>query len=155
MQLKSVVVGAITLGLCLSLGSQNQILRAEQKKETASETRGTRVKDGVKTNLPSGKVTNDPKDAKPAPASKGGTRGGYYSAEVQFVNRTSWKIQLFANGDYLGILAPYGSSSVPVTSGRLTLQGRADFTDGSSTLWGPRNIYIASGDVFTWTLSPP
>ncbi|MBW4549550.1 MAG: hypothetical protein KME35_00250 [Aphanocapsa sp. GSE-SYN-MK-11-07L] len=156
MQLKSVFLGTLAVGLGLSLISQNTSLLAQQPKETSAETKGQKVEGGSRApNLPSGEVTNDPKATTPPPANKGGSsgRGGFYSALVRFDNRTPWKIQLLGNGRYLGIIAPYGDADVPATSGNMTLQAVAEFTDGIVYTWGPRGIFLSPGDAYVWRLS--
>jgi hypothetical protein len=155
MHRRDTFVGVIAIGLALSLAIQGSASLAQKPKENSAENKGQKVEAGSRSiTLPSGNVTNNPKDMKPAPASKGGSaRGGYYSAMVRIDNRTPWKIQIFANGNYMGIVAPYGDSYIPSTSGNLILQGKGDFTDGTTYRWGPRAIYLDPGDTFTWSIT--
>lgn len=90
-------------------------------------------------------------DAKlPAPPQKGGpARRGV--CVVHFDNQTQWKIQVFADGNYEGLVGPYGDLYAYAISGATRVYGRAVFDDGSTTSWGPRIIDCEGS--YTWSMT--
>ena len=128
-------------------------LIAQGAKGKSVETKSAKSRgEGKDEHIKNNSAVNDPKSTMEAPPAKGGkkTRGAY--ATVVFDNYTAYRIQLYANGDYIGMVAPYGNGTSYATPGSAELYGRADFTDGSTLTWGPYNVTLDAGDTFTWKL---
>ncbi|MBC7880100.1 MAG: hypothetical protein H7Y37_02095 [Anaerolineae bacterium] len=125
-----------------------------QGKVRSVETKATVTKRGeADPNVKKEITENDPKAPATAPVSKGGTKKrGAYSSIIHVDNRTAWIVKLYANGDYVGSVSPYGDSYVSATAGSFGLYARADFTDGTAFTWGPRAISLDPGEAFTWHL---
>jgi len=123
-------------------------------KVTTVETRSQRARGEAAQdeNIKSTSVKNDPAARMEAPPNKGGTRtrGGFATIHVD--NHTQWKIQIYIDGDYGGLVGGYGDLYRNTGAGRTVLYGRADFTDGSVKTWGPRTVNLESGETFTWQL---
>ena len=117
--------------------------------DKAAKSRGG----GADENIKSKNEKNDPKAAIAAPANKGGekTRGGLCGIRVS--NWTPWKVQLFVDGDYIALVSPYGDVDVVTGSGVTRVYAKADFTDGSVSSWGPRNLPCPAGGINTWKLT--
>jgi hypothetical protein len=95
---------------------------------------------------------NDAKVLPEAPSAKAGSKArGTTLALVVFDNYTAYKIQLFGNGQYIGLLPAWGKVYSYATEGDIVLYGRADFTTGDVLTWGPTTITLSSGDSYTWT----
>lgn len=94
---------------------------------------------------------NDPSATVPAPPDKGGekSRGGV--CQIHFDNQTQWKIQIYVDGAYQGLLGPYADAQQWYSSTAGTLYGRADFTDGSALSWGPQRA-VCRGGAFHFQL---
>ena len=142
------IIGTLMLAPLTATAVYGQGSKGKAVETKAQKSRG----EGKDENIKNNSVANDPKSVMEAPAEKGGkkTRGGY--AVVVFDNYTSYKIQLYANGEYIGMVSPYGKSSSYSTPGAAELYGRADFTDGSVLTWGPQSVSVDAGDTFTWKL---
>jgi len=125
-----------------------------QGKTKSVETKATVTKRGeTDPNVKKEITENDPKAPATAPVSKGGTKKrGAYSSIIHVDNRTAWIVKLYANGDYVGTVSPYGDSYLSATAGSANLYARADFTDGTVYTWGPRAISMDPGDTFTWKI---
>jgi hypothetical protein len=140
---------ALSLGLAPVFGAYAQEQKGKTVKVTSQKSRG----EGKDMNIKHKSEANDPKVVPAAPVEKGGkkTRDAAVSA-VTFDNWTGYKIQIFANGEYVGLVGAYGKLEAYSTSGELTLYARADFTDGSALQWGPATYTMVSGVPFTWKL---
>jgi hypothetical protein len=124
-------------------------------KANSADTKATVTKRGeADPNIKKEVTENDPKAPATAPVSKGGTkkRGGY-SSSIHVDNRTGWIVKIYANGDFVGSVSPYGDTYFPATAGSFNLYARADFTDGTVYTWGPRSTSLDPGDAFTWHIT--
>jgi hypothetical protein len=127
---------------------------AQDKKAKSAEVKSQKSRgEGKDENIKSKSVSNDPKAKMEAPPSKGGekSRGSAY-ANITVDNYTPYKVQIYANGSYIGLVSGYGTAVTYSTPGQATLYGKADFDDGSSLSWGPSTYNFAGGDNFTWNL---
>jgi hypothetical protein len=141
----------VAMMLLAPLGAN--IVTAQSGKGKTAETKSQKSRgEGKDENIKNNSVANDPKATMEAPPEKGGkkTRGAY--ASVVFDNYTAYKIQLYANGDYLGVVSPFGNGKSYATPGSAELYGRADFTDGTVLTWGPQTASLDAGGTFTWKL---
>ena len=102
-------------------------------------------------NIKSDSDVNSDDQRIPAPEAKGGPKAKGLGCEVVVDNRTPYKIQVFMNGDFSGMVSQWGGGSMYLTSGVAFLYGRAVFDDGSVLTFGPRQFRCGTG-VFTWTL---
>jgi hypothetical protein len=127
---------------------------AQEKKVKTADVKSQKSRgEGKDENIKSKSASNDPKVKMPAPPSKGGekARGSYY-ATVTVDNFTPYKVQIYANGSYIGMVSAYGTSVTYSTPGQATLYGRADFDDGSVLTWGPSTYSFSAGEDFTWNV---
>ena len=127
---------------------------AQDKKAKSAEVKSQKSRgEGKDENIKNKSASNDPKAKMEAPPSKGGekSRGAYY-ANITVDNYTAYKVQIYANGSYIGLVSGYGTAVTYSTPGQATLYGRADFDDGSTLTWGPSTYNFAAGDSFTWNL---
>jgi hypothetical protein len=146
-----IALGIVAMLLLAPLG--NIVVSGQGGKGKTTETKSQKSRgEGKDEHIKNNSVANDPKSLMEAPAEKGGkkSRGAY--ATVVFDNYTAYKIQIFANGEYLGMVSAYGKGSSYATPGSAELYGRADFTDGSVLTWGPQAVSLDAGDTFTWKL---
>jgi hypothetical protein len=88
---------------------------------------------------------NDPNATIPAPAEKGGEKSRGGQCRVHFDNQTQWKIQIYVDGAYQGLLGPYADAYEWYGGTAGTLYGKADFTDGSNLTWGPQRAVCRAG----------
>jgi len=125
-------------------------MESDKAKQAAAGESDTNVKNDVATNSKSG-------PAAPAPPDKGGEKGkglgpGY--AEVVFNNYSPWYVKCYVDGNYRGTVAPWGALNFPTGNGPTLLYARADFDDGGSYRWGPRQFLYYSGYQYQWRLNP-
>jgi hypothetical protein len=122
----------------------------EEVKDTAQKSRGGGATD---ENITSKSVENDPnpETAPPAPPEKGGekTRGGCY---LTVDNHTSWKIQIFVNGNYVGMVSAWGTADGYQSASNFRVYAVADFTNGDQMTWGPR--VVSCRGSYKWNLWP-
>jgi hypothetical protein len=156
--ISSVVYGFAALALLAFLLSAPALVQAqaetpatgEEVKDTAQKSRGDGAAD---ENITSRSVENDPNPeaAPPAPPEKGGekTRGGCY---LTVDNHTSWKIQIFVNGNYVGLVSPWGTANGYQSASNFRVYAVATFTNGDELTWGPR-VVSCSGS-YKWNLWP-
>jgi hypothetical protein len=102
-------------------------------------------------NIQNPSETNDPGTAPKAPADKGGekTRAGLCHIHVD--NRTPWKIQMYVNGNYAGLVPGWGDLWSTYDGGGHTMYGRARFERGPDITWGPRRISCVG--MYNWRLT--
>ena len=120
------------------------------------EVKGTKMKAPANDpNIKNSSEKNNPSATAPAPPSKGGPSkfGTSKLCRVMVDNHTQWKIQVYIDGDYEGLVGPYGELYTVATPGSTKFYGRADFTDGSVITWGPTIYQLAPGGTFTWKLN--
>jgi hypothetical protein len=149
----AVILGIVAALLLAPLSQTSFAGDAKKDKGKTSETKSQKSRgEGKDEHIKNNSAANDPKTTMEPPVEKGGkkTRGAY--AQVVFDNYTAYKIQIYANGDYLGMVSGYGKGSSYSTPGTAELYGRADFTDGSTLTWGPVTVSLDPGDTFTWKL---
>jgi hypothetical protein len=64
-------------------------------------------------------------------------------------NRTPWKIQIFVDGVYVGLVSGWGDSYGYYRCGTHSVYAVADFDNGAQLTWGPRSLRFPH----TWTLN--
>ena len=131
----------------LAQAQSEKKVKATEEKTDAQKSRGT----GPDENIKSQSTQNDPNNASKAPPTKGGekTRGGWCDFRVD--NRTPWKIQMFVDGDYVGLVSGWGNASGSYSGGSHVIYGVADFNDGSKITWGPNSISCFG--TYNWRLT--
>ncbi len=128
--------------------AQTQVAQEKtEAKDTAQKARGASTTD---ENIKSQSVENDPAATPPAPPEKGGKKTRGHRCYLTVDNNTGWKIQIYVNGEYVGLVSPWGTASGYQSIKTFTLYGVALFTDGSKYTWGPR--VVNCGDSYTWHL---
>jgi hypothetical protein len=116
-------------------------------------TRGAKGGPGVtEPQLKGTDAKNDPAAAPEAPPDKGGKKTRAQLCHLHVDNRTSLYVKIFVDGDYVGTVYPWGDSYGTYAGGGREVYGRADFTDGSWSYWGPSTISCKG--PYTWTLWP-
>jgi len=106
-----------------------------EQADKAAVAKGT----GEDENIKSKAVSNDPKKEVKPPAHKaaeGAEKGTFCGIVVD--NWTDLKIQIYVDGNYEGLVGPWGDLFTVTICGRTKLYARADFDDGSVETWGPR-----------------
>lgn len=103
-------------------------------------------------NIDQRSMLNDSKDLPEAPPSKGGTKSRSIYCGVVVDNYTPYKIQIYINRRYKGLVAPYGKMELFGPAGPTRLYARADFVDGHYDHWGPREMDLDHDSVYTWSL---
>jgi hypothetical protein len=131
-------------------GAKTAKMEADKAQQAASGAADTNVKTDTATNSKGGQTP-------PAPPEKGGEKGkgmgpGY--VEVVFNNYSPWYVKCFVDGNYRGTVAPWGALDFPTGNGPTMLYARADFDDGSSYRWGPRQFFYYTGNRYQWRLNP-
>ncbi len=131
-------------------GAKTSKLESDKAQQAAAGDSDANIKNEAATNSKSG-------PAAPAPPDKGGEKGkglgpGY--VEVIFNNYSPWYVKCFVDGNYRGTVAPWGALNFPTGNGATTLYARADFDDGSTYRWGPRQFFYYSGYRYQWRLNP-
>jgi hypothetical protein len=76
--------------------------------------------------------------ASPAPAQMGVCR-------VDVDNWTQWKVQVYVDGTFRGMVSPWGDGTTYTGAGPTRVYVRAEFTDGTYKYWGPRNYDCYGG----------
>jgi hypothetical protein len=149
-------MSAIVLaGLVATAGAAAAIAKQGPKQEVI-ETKAEKGRGGEDPNVKSATRVNDPKAPEPpAPAAKGGEkpRGQISTCDVHVDNRTPWYIQIYVDGNYSGMMSPYGDLYTRAIAGPTLLYARATFTDGSVLTWGPRKVPCPAWTEYTWKLT--
>jgi len=121
---------------------------SEQVSDTAQKSRGS----GSNDNIKSKSDKNDPNAEIPAPANKTDDKSRQGVCCITVDNYTSWKIQVFVDGDLHGLLFPWGEGTSCVYSGATSVYARAEFNNGTYSDWGPRIFNCRPGRDYTWDL---
>jgi len=82
-------------------------------------------------------------------------RAGAYSCDIHIDNRTNLVVhRIYVDGRNRGGISRYGDGLVrDVEIGPTRLYAEADFSDGSTSRWGPRVFNCNSWATHTWTLN--
>lgn len=102
---------------------------------------------------PEPRVNMRGKETRQAPPHKGGEqpRGGQAVCDVHFDNRTPWWIHLWVDGEYEGLMPPWGDVYTWAIAGRTRLAARADFDSGASLTWNS-TVNCPAGGTYNWRL---
>jgi hypothetical protein len=148
------LIGCILAILIVFPPISSTTVLAKDKKVKSGQVKAQKSRgEGKDENIKSKSEANDPKTLPEAPPAKGGNKTrGTTLAIVTFDNYTAYKIQLFANGEYIGLVPAWGKVYSYATEGNVILYGRADFTSGDVLTWGPTTITLSAGDSYTWNL---
>ena len=141
---------AMIVGLGALVATQSH---AKPPKGDSVKTKGVETKTrGENPNIKNDHEKND-KNAKPAaPHAKGGkTRGDTGTIHVD--NQTGWYVRVYANGDYIGTVGPYGDLYRYAETGTYTMFARAPFDDSPDLTFGPGSLKVYDGSTSTWTLT--
>lgn len=111
----------------------------------AAKARGSAVDENIKAPFKANSTANKPD----APAQKGGEKERGTCA-ILVDNWTPWHIEIYVDGDYVGMVSPYGQATGYFHSGRRKAYARATFDDGSVLTWGPSTLDCHG--VSTWRL---
>ena len=104
------------------------------------------VKSSTETNVKGAKVS-----VTIQPAAKGGKKSKAGEGQADFDNFSSWIVQCYVDGTFVGNVAPYGDLNVFVGTGNHTVYAQAVFTDGSIKYWGGTTFWFGYED---WQLYP-
>ena len=143
-----------TCGLAVSLVLFAGVAGAQLKSARSAEDKAARMRGAQDPNIRATRdkvEVNDASKEAPAPPHKGGAKSrGADGCLVTIDNRTSFWIELYTDGRYIGTVYSYGDMTVYVYGE--TLYARTLFTDGPAWTWGPRALGCEPGGSFTWTL---
>ena len=95
---------------------------------------------------------NDPRKKIPAPPEKGGPKARGVTCRISVDNWTGYKVQLFIDGDYSGLIIPWGELATSAITGRTTVYARAEFEDTSYVSFGPVTLDCQDGRTYAWKL---
>jgi hypothetical protein len=112
----------------------------------ATQSRGG----GPDENIKSKAVENNPNALPPAPPEKGGDKSRGPVCYLTVDNYTPWRIQIYIDGEFVGMVSAWGKADGSYPSSTYRLYGVADFTSGDRYTFGPRDQYC--NGPFTWTL---
>ena len=120
----------------------------ELKKMTVT-TRGAEkdpnIKDDTQLNDPAVKI--DP------PPSKGGVKTRGNLCEVRLDNWTKLIIKIYIDGKYRGTIGPFDDAVGYAIPGETSVYGRADYTDGTFSYWGPKTYNCSSGQYIYFKMT--
>ncbi len=120
-------------------------------KTTEVVTRGHKSRgQGADPNIRHKSEVNDPGASLAPPAAKGGPKSRGSACGIVVDNWTPWKVQFYLDGDFQGVISPYGALSGVAFTGPTVVYARADFTDGTYTSWGPQTFQCAGQGVYRW-----
>jgi hypothetical protein len=108
---------------------------------------------GETTKKPRGEVKDNKNDPKNPEITK---RASAVSCDIHFDNRSKWVIhRMWVDGRLRArYLQPWGDIYIrDVSTGPTELYAEADFTDGTTSRWGPRTVSCRSYQTFSWRLS--
>jgi hypothetical protein len=96
-------------------------------------------------------MLNDPNTSTPAPPNKGGdkTRG---ICNLHVDNHTGLRVAISVDNSYVGMVSSWGDAYGYYSEGAHTLIGVVYYSDGSTSTFGPREIYCYG--PHTWNLYP-
>ncbi len=152
MLMRSKIVFACLLAIAVALSPLfSSAVRCQEKQ---SQTKATQSRGGAPDeNIKSKSAENDPKALREAPPEKGGDKSRGAVCYLLVDNYTHWKIQIFVDGEYVGMVSPWGQAKGSyIPSGNYKFYAAADFNDGSRLTWGPVNPYCDG--LYTWRLDP-
>lgn len=146
------LITVMTFALVVPSKSYAQAAQGQQGdsgQDKGEKRRGT----GTDENIKSKSVQNNPSpEAAPeAPPEKGGKKERQSVCSLHVDNRTPWKVQIYVDGDYVGLVSPYGDAYGTYGGGRLAVYAVAEFVGGSELTWGPRTI--SCNGRYTWTVN--
>lgn len=156
---RTLAMSAVSMGLAMAVGLamsvRAEMPQAEAKPDQTSrkETgRGTGADPNVKSDT--GVNTKDKPSAIPGPEAKTGekSRGGQGICEVTFDNYTRLWVKTYVDGEYTGMMRPWGRLTAYAISGRTVLYARADYEGGTYDYWGPTTVQC--GRSYLWRLTP-
>jgi hypothetical protein len=64
---------------------------------------------------------------------------------VDVDNWTPWKVQIYVDGTFRGLVSPWGDGVTYTGAGPTRVYARAEFTDGSALTWGPTDYDCYGG----------
>lgn len=136
----------------LATATRGLAAEGEKKNPQVVETKAAKTR-GEAPKLTTSLV-NDPNAKVAPPANKGGakTRAGLGWCTVAIFNWTPWRIQIFVDDDFKGLVSSFGDGTVDALTGKTKIYGRAEFTDGSYLSWGPQIFDCESYTTHTWKL---
>ncbi len=150
--------GLLGLGLAvatMAVASHANAQAAAAKRTPSASSNGARSRgSGADANIRQDDAPNAVnKAATPQPTAKG-TRGAssVEPGQICVDSRVDLYVKIYVDGSYVGTVSPWGDACGYYGPGDHRIYGRALFTDGSSTTWGP-----VSGDAtpgFKWTIRP-
>jgi hypothetical protein len=137
----SFVCAIILFSLTTAISLAGQTLGSESKpgiivKDYAQKSRGP----GPDPHVKDRSVLNDPAMVPPPPPGKGGQMPGATMCSLTIDNHTPWKIEIFAEGQQIALVSPWGKISGMYPAGQMMLYGVAKFMNGPPLTWGPRTI---------------
>ena len=96
---------------------------------------------GQDENIKNPSEKNDPSSVSKAPSEKGGEKTRQATCRFHVDNRTPYKIQIFVDGAFAGMVSDWGDAWGTYGGGAHTLYGRARFPDPKDDkTWGPTDI---------------
>src|SRR5262245_18477808 len=108
---------SVQAGYVWAQGAQGKQQPAQQSGNKASD-KATKGRGGADPNIKTESGKNVAAQEPAAPPKKGGAQGrGVFDCWVTYDNYTPWYIDVFADGNYRGTVAPFGDITVNVGAG--------------------------------------
>jgi hypothetical protein len=143
---------AVALGLGMSAMADMQQAERKPDQTAQKETgRGT----GADPNIKSDEGVNEKGKASQLPGPEAKTKEkprGQSLCMVVFDNYTGLWIKTYVDGNYAGMMRPWGELATYAIAGPTILYARADYRGGAFDQWGPTNV--SCGRSFVWRLNP-
>jgi hypothetical protein len=143
-----------TLSLAAALCLCAAAAEAQHKSATDSITTRSAVRRGAgrDENIRKDEAVNSTTPAASrTPAVKDGEKTcGAMCARLHIDNRTGWNIRIYVDGDYAGMVGPFGDVYGYYGCDEHRLYAVARFSDGSERTWGPARVNTCGEKA--WTL---
>jgi hypothetical protein len=143
------LIATVVVGLTIVMGAG--VVRAgDEGTAQSSKAQKARGPGAGDENIKSRSPKNDPAAQAVAPPEKGGKATRQSICRLHVDNRSQWKVQIYVDGDYAGLMSPYGDSVGYYSCETHSVFGLAEFRDGPDITWGPTSLGLPG----TWTLNP-
>ena len=155
--MKRIMALVCMLAMLVGMGAMilNHSLAAPPKKGESAKTKGVQSKArGEEPNIKNEHERNDRNAKVPAPSNKGGAAvRGQATGTIHVNNETQWYVRVYADGDYIGTVGPYGDLYRYADAATWSMFARASFDDSDDITFGPSTLRVYSGSTSTWTLT--
>lgn len=127
--------------------------KAQDPNAQVVQTKPEKARGGADTNVKSEtRMNTEGKEPRQAPPQKGGEKARGGVCDVHFDNRSPWWVHVYVDGNYEGLMPPWGDVYAYAISGPTRLYARAEFDTGGRLTWGPITVRCPAGGSYSWQL---